>query len=321
MINYIFRNNPYTHPVLSELSSGANFKTVKFLGINFYIHLADKSKIVCIDDPLVILLLNLKRQYRGYDIIFYSLELYEKQLPTNSVYNAARNMGFYILNYISQRQAHTVIFPSKLRLNYFKNREFLTEKSCIIYNKPDFSHEQAGYLKDSVKDWINKQKQKGHDIIVFAGGLSSGRSIDLIIDKLNDSSRFSLVLAGEVRDIKLHKKLSSSDKVLYIGQLSRSDVFALYKVADFGLLSYDNQPKNSELCAPIKIWEYHHFGLGIIGNKNKALLDEWSPLIDFFYEDNDLEELSASPMKYSSDIENPLSISQSFSQLLKSINL
>lgn len=320
MINYMFRNNPYTHPVLSEITRGLKFRKIKVLGINFFINLDSDSEFICIDDPLVILALKSNKNYKKYNIVFYSLEIYERQVLNNTIYNILRNTGFYIANYMCQRDAHTIIFPSKLRLNYFKHRSFIIHKSHIIYNKPDFLDIEIGQLEDSAREWINKEKQNGQDIIVFAGSIGTGRNIDLIIDNLKESSNFSLVLAGKIRNERLYKKIEKSQRVLYIGEIPRQDVFALYAEADFGLLNYDNNPKNSELCAPIKIWEYYHFGLRIMGNENVALLNEWSPLIHFFYKHNNIEELLPVP-KTSSELQGSLSITKSFSKLVKTLTL
>lgn len=320
MINYIFRNKPKTHPVLSEIAQEKEFTKMNFLGLTFYTFITPNNSQVCIDDPLAILLVLKNKNFRKMDIIFYSLELYEKQIANSTMKNMLRNIIFYVNNYIAQKKAKVIIFPSKLRLNYFKSRAFVLSKSCIIYNKPDFSSIVTKKLSDETKKWINNQRLNNKKIIVFAGALQSGRSIDKILDNLDKHSKYSLVLAGPIIDKSIVPKIKDSSQVLYLGTLKREDVFALYKEVDFGLLTYDNSPKNAELCAPIKIWEYNHFGLKILANKNHALLTEWAPLIDGYFDNYKLDYIEYNSAK-SNKLDNIPSMSLSFNKLISEINL
>ena len=49
-------------------------------------------------------------------------------------------------------------------------------------------------------------------------------------------------------------------------------------------MDYDNVLLNTRYCAPLKLYEYLAFGMGIISNKNYSMLQK-KDLIDFYYED------------------------------------
>lgn len=283
MFSIVSRNNPATHPILSNLYEcipAYNNKkfdtiTVKKFGLTFYLsdNKYKNAKYVFIDDPLAFLYAILILKISRKKIIFYSLEMYEYQVKNHSLKNFLRNQLFNITHKLSLKLANKVIFPSILRSKFYSRSR---KNYDILYNYPTEKALQISAPVPELLQLITQIKNKEKLIAIYAGSFQDGRNVSDFIQIAKKNSSIEFILVGSYQQ----PLPSLPDNIYFIGRLPRPVVNYFYSIANIGILFYDNAPLNTKFCAPVKIWEYKYFNLQIVANDNFALLNEWNEYIN-----------------------------------------
>lgn len=108
---------------------------------------------------------------------------------------------------------------------------------------------------------------KKKKIVCYAGDLSEGRNIDLMIKNSNKLEGV-LYLAGPISD-KYRKELETKyedtfeTKWFYVGMLSRKEVLDLYLESSVGVCLFPDE-RNTRYALPNKLFEYMEAGLPVI---------------------------------------------------------
>jgi len=313
-MNFIFRNDPFTHPMLKVLvnfldKKPSDIKKKKFFFLTFYILMEKKDNGILVDDPLSFFYTFLFYKEFNLNITFWALEIYSKQVSSKTFKNLFRNIFFELLTILGFRISKKIIFPSYLRKNYYENKilySSVERKSTIVHNIPIFT--KPGKIGYELYKYIRKLKDQGIKIIIYAGSIQEGRDIFKFIDKLKNKHGYYFLIAGNIKG-NITKENLESENSKYIGNLTTEEVSCIYSLSDFGLLYYDNKPLNSAYCAPVKIWEYLNYDLKIIGNDNIALLTEWSKYIDIYIDDiNHIDHINNDKEKKHFNIEQFMDI-------------
>lgn len=315
-IYFFTRNRIKDHIILKNI-----FKVLKDsnylvnecnLNFDFKFKIANGS-IIIVDDPIAFiycyLIFFFKKNIR---ILFLSLEVFEHQLEWNKFYNIVRNFIFFVLQKISLNKANWVFFPNNQRLLFYLDKNpLLKSKSSVLQNFPLLPLElmtesdSQNISLQQVKLFVKKFKLNA----IYAGSLASGRDINQIVSAFENQKFFGLIIISSNKWIDTDALNFETSSILYLNVLPHSIVQEIYKICQVGFLTYANNPINTRLCAPVKIFEYANQGLFILGNKNENLLQ--NELVHGFFDNSEdifrnLESflVQQKPVKRSFNIKN-----------------
>lgn len=287
----ITRNDPHKHIMLSSFLSrvGALQNSVEkrttICGTIYSVDIPGDSDIVLVDDPIAFWCARILFKIPFSRLRIWAFELYEFQLPNNNFRNIVRNVFFGVITWLSFVFSGSVLFPSVGRAEFCIRRypfAKLQKKYRILPNVPVFST-PASNLPASVQLALTDLQARGKIIVIYSGSIQTGRELSPIIAEFEQQDKYHLVLIGTLKgeyENFADRKFKSTS---YLGNFDHSIVFRIYQEVSFGILCYSNTSRNTEICAPVKIWEYLHVGIKIIGNQNPALMGEWRGYIDAIY--------------------------------------
>jgi hypothetical protein len=251
-----------------------------------------RTLLVC-DDPVAMILSFFYRPFVHKHRCLWSLEIYHAQYHNNTIFNLSRNLFFFLCSVIAYRVSDSIVFPSHRRMleaaNAFTNH--LTTKSKIVFNIPTPLEDFSSLTCPRRINFLREAKQQYFTLSLYAGVIDeSTRSIGGIVKAFRELPSHAFFICGPLsRDLDVTKfTIKLPTNVFYLGHLSHQELAILYGTSlfDYGFLSYDNSPDNVRYCCPTKMWEYLHYGIKIIGNRNFSLLNDWADYIDFYYDDS-----------------------------------
>lgn len=171
---------------------------------------------------------------------------------------------FFMRNNLDKYLA--VITPEYHRACIIKCWSKAKRNTFILHNKPFFPEDS--FFRESLKAKTHVGLSKNKKILLYQGFIRWDRTLVPAceaVEKLEGAWEFWLM--GMVEDRKtLDKILKNYKHTKYVGYFPPPDHLSVTKLADIGLMSYDDVHLNNIFCAPNKIWEYSLFGLPIISN-------------------------------------------------------
>lgn len=286
----ICRNNPESHAMLRRVArenDECGPIINRFFKKIFIVKCVGNSNVVLCDDPFAMLYAFFFHNKKNTHLRLWALEIWQHQVHLRGIKAWLRYFAFTAASYFCFRISDSIVFPSRARSDFICSKYSslgLSAKSRIVLNVPEFF--QASPFKDEqLAQKFSQFRSAYKKVLIYAGSLQEGRLISNLIRPKHRFGDIGLVICG---DGPLGSYVLSSQKtdrsILFLGSINRSTLSYVFGKCDFGVLSYDNELLNTRLCAPLKIWEYLHHDLIIIGNKNAALMGEWSEYIDCFYE-------------------------------------
>lgn len=296
MYNLVVRECEKKHPILSSIVSYFNKAGIEYRVINVkkdYKLLKEVSlnEKVIISDPIVGILCRLF----GLKIdVFFSLELFEHQVVNNGIKNKLRNKVFKFAHLSCLKRAKEVIFPSEARLHHYSktlcinipkvkiipnypSQEVLDNIVSIKYQVGCFSSllSEIGVNDLDIQVLLSRKKY------IYPGTLDiSSRGVKELIDYFSTKLDSILILAGPTKNCDL-KSFTIENNTIYLGVLSRSKVLEVMSKCENGILYYDSSLLNTELCCPVKIFEYLNMGLDVTATCNNGL-EEYKSAIENF---------------------------------------
>lgn len=333
-INYIIsRDNPSDHPVLSLYGESitSNGGDVRFFAINsiktwrlfsndFKNNNRNSNCIVYCGDPIaLIMIFPILSSVVKVKVNFLSLEMFEYQLPNNSLYNRIRNFIFKISHRLSFDKSDRIVFSNDLRRqHYIDLYPEIAKKSLVLENYASENRMQMDdiYAVEGLADIRSK-----YDIVfIYAGSIQVGRELELIISAFSQveyGKKVCLVVAGNDKMNMFTEK--ECKHVYYLGCLSKTQLNRVLWESDYGFMFYQNSLLNTRYAAPVKVYEYHSFQLKIISNNNFAMRSK-SELIDSYFEDLvDLKNLinQSTPQRKNKDFINDLTFEKKFKESIQ----
>jgi hypothetical protein len=254
----------------------------------FFLTGLKKNDFIITPDPFVTLCCLILKPLSYKHFIYFSFEMYGYTKPNRGIKNKTINFIWHILQFTTLLLASKVIFSNKLRRDFYITKySWIQKKSYILEN---YCIAKTTSLNDLSPEFKNKIDNLigNHKIWVsYAGSIHPGRDINVLINAFDKAknSNLGLILAGQdnlgITDI-LNEK--ANPDIIYLGNLSFQEIIYLYTKINFGFMDYSNDYLNTKYAAPVKIYEYLQYNLGIICNMNYAM-QEKNDLIDFYYKD------------------------------------
>lgn len=248
-----------------------------------------------VSDPIVAILC-LWRKFT-----FYSLEMFEYQVEELNFKDTLRNILFKSLHYLALKKAHKVIFPNAIRKKFYLEQYSMHEEKCFIY--PNYPSEETLISLREIRKEINGSNMNltlflnslgvdfnedltEKDIFVYIGTISKGaRGVKKILESVRKKKNAFLILAGPQKQ-KIFEKDEVGDYYIYIGEVAHISALKLLFLSDFGFLYYSTKLKNTNYCAPVKLFEYINTGVNLVANKSMGL-NEYKRAIMYYLEDDD----------------------------------
>lgn len=293
----VVREDAEKHPVLKSI-----INYFISLGSEVVVHdvregLKCKSRtydFVIVSDPLVYLLwVSLFRNSRN--ILFFSLEMFEHQVPGRGLRNKLRNSIFHIAHFLTLKNCYSV-FPNEIRRDYYLNKKWTKPaRSTVAYNFPSQRVIDASYR---VKEEISKPNartallsslnlDKDKKLYIYAGAVDkTSRGAMVIIEAFKNCENSALIIVGRDNDDIFSKEsVFGRHNVFYLGQKQQHEVVKLLWGCDYGIAYYSSDVLNTKYCAPVKLYEYSLLELPLICNKNEGVVSVWGDYC-FYYEDS-----------------------------------
>ncbi|MFT5252458.1 MAG: hypothetical protein ACI87N_001468 [Flavobacteriales bacterium] len=274
------RENISSHPILKSITQAYNIKPENCFNIKSFIGflkllISKKSRYLIISDPLIYILSKIFKS--SSKVIFFSLELFEHQLPSKSFKEKIRHKVFFIAHRMALNGSNFVIFPNKVRLRYYLFNKILKNKNyLVVENLPskevlneinklnDFSKKELKdvfFQKFSIPNKFTNKK-----IMVYAGSLSVHRGIPNIVKMIEKSNEWLLIIAGNDKDCFF--KNHDYKNLIFLGFINKKDSLKLVKIADVQFSNYSNDLVNTRYCAPVKVYESIALKTPFYVNKN-----------------------------------------------------
>ena len=206
----------------------------------------------------------------GGSIIYDSHELY----PEMSGRGKFEKWFFTSLERLIIKQSTVVFAANEPRAKIMAERYRIGVPE-VIKNYPC---ELLGYSsKRQLREELNISED--HLLIIYIGGLQSGRGLDNLVDAMNlviPSASLVLIGFGSLGN-SLKKKVNLaglSDRINILPPISPSEINNLLKQADLGVNLYENISLNNWLAAPNKLYDYVQAGVPVLAGDQPGIGDE-----------------------------------------------
>jgi glycosyltransferase involved in cell wall biosynthesis len=173
------------------------------------------------------------------------------------------------------RHAQKVFVPEETRAHVFRAWYQLDETPVIMPNKPYNHPRRRGMgITDPLAKQAFEKIPKGSKIVFYQGGISDRRDLKPIAKAIEELG-VPWVLAVQSPIDKNHysNDFFKNYKFYFIPYIVAPKHLEVTSNVDIGLVTYSHVSMNNEFCAPNKIWEYSGFGLPMIANDVKGLVD------------------------------------------------
>ena len=261
------RENIYSHPILKSITQAYNIKPEDCFNIKSFrgflkLLTSKRSKYLVISDPLIFILSIFFKS--SSKVIFFSLEIFEHQVPSKSVKEKIRNKVFFITHKMALNGSDIVVFPNKVRMRYYLFNKILNKKNyLVVENLPskEVMYEITklnGFSKKHLKDAFFQEfcipnKFRNKKIMVYGGSLSTHRGIRNIVEMIEKSSEWVLIIAGNDKDGFFINH--NYRNLFFLGLIHKKDSLKMVKIADVQFSNYSTDLVNTRYCAPVKAYE------------------------------------------------------------------
>ena len=148
-----------------------------------------------------------------------------------------------------------------------------------------------------------KRKSKDDDvlILVYTGIIIRNRGLERITEAIKNLSGVRLVMAGRVIDQEFLNQILEFSNVEYKGIMTHNESLELEASADVMMILYDLAIPIHRVANPNKTFEAMMFGMPVITNVTRALVNEAG--CGIFVDYNNLEEIKSAIIRLRDDVE------------------
>lgn len=331
----LVREDADRHPILKSVKNYFSDCNIELKIHDLRVGLRGNKKnydLAIVSDPLVYLLwLIFFRNSRK--VLFFSLEMFEYQLPNKGIKNVVRNLLFRFAHRICLKQCFA-IFPNDIRRGFYLEKKWTEpDRSEVLFNVPS---QKMLALSREVKSKISKAEAKARlvnflnispekTIYIYAGSIDKGsRGGGIILEAFRNISDVALIVVGRDSDKIFSEGYSLGDgNVFYLGEKKQEEIVSLLWACDYGVAYYSSSVLNTKYCAPVKLYEYSLMELPLVCNRNEGVVSVWGK--DCFYYEctSDLSrlinKLGQAPAKRNNSSLEIISFEKQLAKLMRSV--
>lgn len=219
----------------------------------------------------MILIRNKLLRGKNTQVVYYPFELYGHQTRSSS--RLVRQLEKVFLKY----KVDGLITQNDLRLEYYRRIGF--EGKCLI---------ARNYKRRKTLSSLSERTFSAKEVkLVHVGIVDEGRGIEQILEMIMETQlELTLTVYGDVRKNWMRKHYDVISRAqeagrLYIqGSIAEIDLLCTLSNFDIGIISYDRSCLNHLYCAPSKLTDYLHSGVGVLSNSLPAM-NYYSSKYDF----------------------------------------
>jgi len=198
---------------------------------------------------------------------------HEYFLQIQELYDVVPNYREKLSNFM--RNARKVFVPEETRAHIFRAWYQLDETPVIMPNKPYNHPRRRGMgITDPLAKQAFEKIPKGSKIVFYQGGISDRRDLKPIAKAIEElGAPWILAVQSPIDKNHYSNDFFINYKFHFIPYIAAPKHLEVTSNVDIGLVTYSHVSMNNEFCAPNKIWEYSGFGLPMIANDVKGLVD------------------------------------------------
>lgn len=182
--------------------------------------------------------------------------------------------------------ADIMVTPTKERmaLSICLQPKCLSQKHFIVHNSPIKYQTHSRNISDNTKlalKFLQKEKNKGYIILIYAGAIGDRYGIDSIIKAVGEiKTGISLLLLGKKHNLSLYevekamKEADSPDNIFWVDSIAYNELQEILPYGDIGFATYHGDTLNTFFSAPGKIYEYLKAGLVILTDNQCCIYNE-----------------------------------------------
>lgn len=285
--------------------------------------------LAIVSDPLVYLLWLVFFRNSSL-VLFFSLEMFEYQLPNKGLKNSLRNLLFRVTHWICLKQCFAV-FPNDIRRGFYLDKKWTEpDRSQVFFNVPsqnmlELSREvkleiSKAEARSSLLKYLNISSES--TLYIYAGSIDNrSRGAGIILDAFKSANKAALIIVGRDSD-KIFSKdyLLGDGNVFYLGEKKQEEIVSLLWACDYGVAYYSSDVLNSKYCAPVKLYEYSMMELPLVCNKNEGVFSAWGQDCFYYESASDLsrlvKELKQTPTEYAYSPKEMISFEKQLEELV-----
>lgn len=198
------------------------------------------------------------------------------------------------------KKANLVLTTGEMDSEFIRNHYKITNDIVIrnlpLYRKADSPFDYYSALK------IDKSKK----VLLYQGVVLHGRGLKMILDFLQTTNDFVLVIAGGGEMLSFYRNLAETlqiaDKVFFIGKIPQEKLINYTAGAFVGLSLIENISLSYYYALPNKLFEYIMAEVPVIATdlpQMKNIIDEFN--VGLTIKENDIEQLKQSLHKLKND--------------------
>lgn len=197
-------------------------------------------------------------------LVYDSHELYIRNYGNKS-------FGEKIYSLIEKRlikKANKIITVNEFIARKLQDRYNLSTEIVVLMNAPVFEKNEKNYHNNNLpNDIIATNKKAGKKIIIYQGVMQKGRGLSTLIQSMKYLENYFLLMVGDgqLRDsLEYLVKEKRLKNIYFTGMVNHSLLFEYTRMADLGVILFENNSLNNYYASPNKLFEYIHCNIPIL---------------------------------------------------------
>lgn len=231
-----------------------------------YFSMKEKADIYHAHDLSTLLECFISSKINKSVLIYDSHELFVRNYGRMSL----GEFAYYFLEKNLIKRVNSIITVNQCISKKLKSRYGLSKDPIVVMNCPslnpkdlDSSSTSNGYLHNEIFNNLTKR------IILYQGNMQDGRGLLQLVESMHylSDKEFCLLMIGDgflknkLEEIVAERKIKN---VYFTGKLNLDQLAEYTKIADLGVILFENNSLNNYYASPNKLFEYIHGNVPIL---------------------------------------------------------